>query len=125
MISKFNVNILFLLNAGIVGFLSIGAIYFTLLPMILWELTPERVISATTQNVPMIGLWLIYFVNIIFLPITRKKRERKWQISYIVFLIGFVIFVLFIIGALDCGQAIISKSFGMEYNERIGCVNEN
>lgn len=123
--TKYKVNILFLLNAGIVGFLSIGAIYFTLLPLVMWGLNPERVVSAATQNISMIGLWLIYFTNIIFLPITRKKRERKWQIAYVVFLIGFVIFILFIIGAFDCGQAMISKSFGLEYNERIRCVNEN
>ncbi len=123
--TSYNINILFLINIVIVGFLSIGAVYFTILPMIMWQTSLERTISAATQNIAMIGMWLFYFMNIVFLPITHKKRERKWKIVYAIFLIGFVIFVLFIIGMLDCWQATISKFFGMEYNERIRCLNEN
>ncbi len=95
--TRYNVNILFLLNAGIVGFLSVGAIYFTLIPMIMWGTSLERTISIVTQNQAMIGLWLIYFINIIFLPMTLKKRERKWQIPFIVFVISIGIFVIIIL----------------------------
>ena len=123
--TRCDVNILFLINAILVGILSLGAAFFTLVPLIMGFTEPQRILSIVTQNHAMIELWLIYFVNIIFLPITRKKRERKWQIAYVAFLIGFIIFILFIIGALDCGQAMISKSLGMQNNERIGCVNGN
>ena len=95
--TRYKVNILFVLNAGIVAFLSIGAIYFTIIPMIMWETSLERIISGVTQNHAMIGLWLIYFTNIIFLPITLKKRDKKWKIGYVIFLIGIVIFITFIL----------------------------
>ncbi|QLH10859.1 hypothetical protein DSQ20_04760 [Nitrosarchaeum sp. AC2] len=75
--AKMNPNILFVLNAGIVGFLSIGAVYFTIIPMIMWGTSLERIISSVTQNYAMIGLWLIYFISIIFLPITMTKKIRK------------------------------------------------
>ncbi len=123
--TRYNINPFFALNAGIVAFLSIGAIYFTIIPMIMWGTSLERIISGVTQNYSMIGLWLIYFVNIIFLPITLKKQDRKWKIAYGIFVIGIVVFVIFITGVFSCWEAILSRFFGMEYNDRIRCLNEN
>jgi hypothetical protein len=73
----------------------------------------------------MIGLWIIYFTSIIFLPITLKKRDRKWKIVFGVFVIGIVIFILFIMGIFSCWEATLLKFFGLDYNHRIRCVNEN
>ncbi len=106
--TRYNVNILFVLNVGIVGFFSIGAIYFTIIPMIIWGTSMERIISGVTQNYAMIGLWIIYFINIIFLPTTLKKRDRKWKIAYGVFVIGIVIFVTFMMGWLTLPRISIS-----------------
>lgn len=95
--TRYKVNILFVLNAGIVAFLSIGAAYFTLGPLIMFERDFFTVVNMATQNYAMIGLWLIYFINIIFLPITLKKRDKKWKIGYVIFLICIVTFITFIL----------------------------
>ena len=114
-------NTLFKINLGIVIFLSIGAAYFTLGPLIMFERDFFTVVSIVTQNYAMIGLWLIYFTNIIFLPITLKKKGRKWKIAYGVFVIGIVIFVIFITGIFSCWESALSRFFGMDYNDRLRC----
>ncbi|MCE2506424.1 MAG: hypothetical protein J4F36_08160 [Nitrosopumilaceae archaeon] len=81
----------------------------------------HRIPSIVTQNYAMIGLWIIYFVNIAFLPITFKKKDKKWKIGYIIFLIGFVIFVIHITGILSCWEAMLSRFFGLDYNSRLRC----
>ena len=91
------INILFIVNSVLVGFLSIGAAYFTLIPVIMFGVDIERVGSAATQNYPMIGLWVIYFISIVFLPITLKKKVRKWQVSFIAFVTGIGIFTIVIL----------------------------
>ena len=48
-------NLLFAINVGIVIFCSLGAAYFTIVPMIMWGSSVEKVVSASTQNYPMIG----------------------------------------------------------------------
>jgi len=94
---RYKINPFFGLNIGIVVFLSMGAAYFAILPMILWNLSFDRVVSGVTQNYPMIGLWMIYFANIGFLPITRKKTGKTWRIVYVIFLISVVVFIIFIL----------------------------
>lgn len=101
--TRYKINPFFGLNVGIVTFLSLGAAYFTILPMIMWGVSFDRVISGATQNHAMIGLWLIYFANIIFLPITLKKTDRTWKTIYVIFLIGVVVFVIFILNPLPNG----------------------
>lgn len=64
-------NTLFKINLGIVIFFSIGAGYFTIVPMIMWERDLFHVFSMVTQNATMIGLWMLYFASIVFLPLTR------------------------------------------------------
>ncbi len=123
--TRYNVNILFVLNAVIVGILSLGAAFFTLVPLIMGFTEPQRILSVVTQNYAMIGLWIIYFINIVFLPITFKKKDKKVKIAYIVFVIGIVIFVMFIMGIFQCWEAMISRFLGMDYNDRIRCLNEN
>ena len=122
---RYKINVLFLINAIIVGVLSLGAGFFTLVPLLMGFTEPQRILSVVTQNYAMIGLWIIYFANVIFLPITLKKQDKKWKIIYIVFLIGVVIFVIYITGLLQCWEAILSKFFGMDYNDRIRCLREN
>lgn len=90
-------NFFFLLNLGLTLFLSIGAAYFTIVPMILWNASVDRVVSASTQNYPMIGLWLIYFANIVLLPFTFKLQTRKFKIGYVIFLAGIAVFVAIIL----------------------------
>lgn len=119
--SRYKVHILFVLNAGIVAFLSIGAIYFTVIPMIMWGTSLERIFSMVTQNYTMIGLWIIYFINIVFLPITFKNKDKKWKITYGVFVIGIVIFVIFVTGVFSCWESALSRFFGMDYNDRLRC----
>ena len=94
---SYKVNILFLINATVVGILSLGAAFFTLVPLIMGFTESQRILSAVTQNYAMIGLWLIYFASIGFLPITRKKKDRSWKIGYAVFLIGIIIFIIIIL----------------------------
>lgn len=100
---RYKINPLFGLNIGIVAFLSLGAAYFTILPMIMWNVSFDRMVSGATQNYAMIGLWLIYFTNIAFLPITMKKTDRTWRATYVVFLIGVAVFILFILNPLHHG----------------------
>jgi hypothetical protein len=64
-------NTLFKINLGIVIFLSIGASYFTIIPMILWNLDLFHVIRMATQNGAMIGLWIVYFASIVFLYFSK------------------------------------------------------
>ncbi|MCV0431849.1 hypothetical protein [Nitrosopumilus sp.] len=90
-------NILFLINLGLVIFLSLGAAYFTIIPMIMWGSSIDRVVSASTQNYPMIGLWLIYFANLVFLLLNLKRQTKKLKIGYVAFLAGVVIFVAIIL----------------------------
>ena len=54
--TKYKTNPFFILNVGIVGFFSLGASYFTIIPMLLWEISFERIILGATQNHAMIGL---------------------------------------------------------------------
>jgi hypothetical protein len=98
--TRYKINPFFGLNVGIVVFLSLGAAYFTIMPMIMWNVSFDRMVSGATQNHPMIGLWLIYFANIAFLPITMKKTDRMWRTTYVVFLIGVVTFIIFILNPL-------------------------
>ncbi|AJM93055.1 hypothetical protein [Nitrosopumilus piranensis] len=91
------INVLFLINLGLVVFFSIGAAYFTLLPMVMLDASPDRVVSAATQNFPMIGLWLIYFANIVFLPLNLKRQTKKLKIVYVAFLLGITVFVVIIL----------------------------
>lgn len=119
--TRYNLNILFLINAIIVGILSLGAVFFTLVPLIMGFTEPERILSGVTQNYAMIGLWIIYFTSIVFLPITLKKKDKKWMILFGVFVMGIVIFVLFIVGILSCWEASILKFFGMDFNDRLRC----
>jgi hypothetical protein len=95
--TNYKINPFFGLNIGIVAFLSLGAAYFTIMPMIMWNVSFDRMVSGATQNYAMIGLWLIYFTNIAFLPITMKKIDRTWRATYVVFLIGVVVFIIFIL----------------------------
>ena len=88
---------LFAINVGIVAFFSLGAAYFTIIPMIMWGSTIDRVVSASTQNYPMIGLWLIYFANIAFLPLNLKRQTRKFRIAYVAFLAGTAVFIAVIL----------------------------
>ena len=94
---KMKTNVFFLINLTIVLFFSFGAAYFTIIPMILWDTSLDRVVSASTQNYPMIGLWLVYFANIVFLPFTFKRQTMKLKIGYAIFLAGIVIFVVIIL----------------------------
>ena len=119
--SKYKVNILFLINAIIVGILSLGAAFFTLVPLLMGFTEPSRILSVVTQNYAMIGLWIIYFISIIFLPITLKKKDRKWTIAYGVFVIGIVIFVVFITGMFSCWESALYQFFEMDYNDRLRC----
>lgn len=123
--TRCNLNILFLFNAVIVTLLSIGAAYFMLIGMILFGMSIEDAISAGTQNYAMIGLWLIYFTSIVYVPILRTNRGKKIKITYVVGVISSIIFVLYIMGLLQCWEATILKNFGMDYNHRIRCLNEN
>lgn len=100
---KYRINPLFGLNVGIVAFLSLGAAYFAIMPMIMWNVSFDRMVSGVTQNYAMIGLWLIYFTNIAFLPITMKKIDRVWRTTYVVFLICIVVFIIFILNPLPNG----------------------
>ncbi|MCV0409639.1 hypothetical protein [Nitrosopumilus sp.] len=118
-------NILFILNAVLVGILSIGASYFTLVPLVMFDRNISDIVRMSTQNYAMIGLWIIYFANIICLPINLKKTHTNWKLGYILFLIGIMIFVIYITGVFDCWEAMVSKFFGMDYNDRIRCLNEN
>ena len=115
------VNILFLINAIIVGILSLGATFFTLGPLLMGFTEPYRIVSVVTQNYAMIGLWLIYFASIAFLPITFKKRDKKLTIAFGIFVAGIVIFVLFITGIFSCWESGMLKFFGLNYNERFRC----
>ena len=119
--SKYEVNILFLINAIIVGILSLGAGFFTLVPLLMGFTEPQRILSVVTQNYAMIGLWIIYFTNIVFLPITFKKKDKEWKIVYGIFVVSIVIFVLFITGIFSCWESEILRLFGMDYNERLRC----
>ena len=64
-------NTLFKINLGIVIFLSIGAGYFTLVLMIMWERDLFHIFRVVTQNGTMIGLWIVYFASIGFLPLSK------------------------------------------------------
>lgn len=64
-------NTLFKINLGVVIFLSIGASYFTIIPMIMWNLDLFHVIRMVTQNYAMIGMWIIYFTSIVFLYFSK------------------------------------------------------
>ena len=119
--TRSKVNILFLINAIIVGILSLGAAFFTLGPLLMGFTEPHRILSVVTQNYAMIGLWLIYFTSIAFLPVTLKKRNKKWAIIFGIFVAGIVIFVLFITGVLSCWESGMLKFLGMDYNERLRC----
>lgn len=70
-------NTLFKINLGIVIFLSIGAGYFTIVPMMLWEHNLFHVFSMVTQNAAMISLWILYFASIMVLPLTRIIGSRE------------------------------------------------
>lgn len=98
--TRYKINPFFGLNVGIVAFLSLGAAYFAILPMIMWNVSFDRMVSGVTQNYAMIGLWLIYFTNIAFLPITMKKTDKTWRAAYAVFLIGVVVFIILILNLL-------------------------
>ncbi len=98
--TRYKINPFFGLNVGIVVFLSLGVAYFTIMPMIMWNVSFDRMVSGATQNYAMIGLWLIYFTNIAFLPITMKKIDRMWRTTYVVFLICVVVFIIFILNPL-------------------------
>lgn len=119
--SRYKINILFLINAILVGILSLGAVFFTLIPLIMGFTELSRILSVVTQNYAMIGLWIIYFTSIIFLPITLKKNDRKWKIVFGIFVIGIVIFVIFITGVFACWESTLSQFFGMDYNDRLRC----
>ncbi len=119
--TKYKVNVLFLINAIIVGILSLGAAFFTLVPLLMGFTEPQRILSVVTQNYAMIGLWIIYFINIIFLPITFKKEDKKWKIAYGIFVVGIVIFVIFITEIFACWESALSRFFGMDYNDRLRC----
>jgi len=119
--TRYKVNVLFLINAIIVGILSLGAGFFTLVPLLMGFTEPQRILSVVTQNYAMIGLWLIYFANIAFLPITFKKKDKEWKIVYGIFVFSIVIFVLFITGVFFCWESEILRLFGMDYNERLRC----
>ena len=118
---RYKANILFLINAIMVGILSLGAAFFTLVPLLMGFIEPHRIVSVVTQNYAMIGLWLIYFTSITFLPITFKKRDRKLTIAFGIFVVGIVIFVLFITGIFSCWESGILKFFGLDYNARLRC----
>lgn len=64
-------NTLFKINIGIVIFLSIGAGYFTLIPLVMFERDFFTVVGIVTQNATMIGLWIVYLTAIAFLPLSR------------------------------------------------------
>lgn len=64
-------NTLFKINLGVVIFLSIGASYFTIIPMIMWDLDFFHVIRMATQNGAMIVLWIIYLASIVFLYFSK------------------------------------------------------
>lgn len=64
-------NTLFKINLGVVIFLSIGANYFTIIPMMMWNLDLFHVIRMVTQNYAMIGMWIIYFTSIVFLYFSK------------------------------------------------------
>lgn len=117
----YKVNVLFLINATIVGILSLGAAFFTFVPLLMGFTEPQRILSVVTQNYAMIGLWLIYFANIAFLPITFKKKDKEWKMAYGIFVFSIVIFVLFITGIFSCWESEILRLFGMDYNERLRC----
>ena len=119
--SRYKVNILFLINAVMVGILSLGVAFFTLVPLIMGFIEPQRILSAATQNYAMIGLWMIYFTSIIFLPITLNKTSRRWKIAFGIFVIGIVIFILFITGIFSCWEFGLYKFLGMDYNDRLRC----
>ncbi|MGY5149685.1 MAG: hypothetical protein ACW9W3_06450 [Candidatus Nitrosopumilus sp. bin_68KS] len=119
-IPSYKTNILFVLNAVIVGILSIGVSYFTLIPLVMFDRNISDIVRMSTQNYAMIGLWIIYFANIICLPINLKKTHTNWKLGYIIFLIGIVIFVIYITGVFDCWEAMLAKFFGMDYNDRLG-----
>ena len=119
--TRYKVNILFLTNAIIVGILSLGVAFFTLVPLLMGFTEPQRILSVVTQNYAMIGLWLIYFVSIAFLPITFKKKDKKWKITYCIFVVSIIIFVLFITGIFFCWESEILRFFGMDYNDRLRC----
>lgn len=101
--ARHKINPFFGINVGIVAFLSLGATYFAILPMIMWNVSFDRMVSGVTQNYAMIGLWLIYFTNIAFLPITMKKIDRMWRTTYVVFLIGVIVFIIFILNPFPHG----------------------
>lgn len=124
-IPSYKTNILFMLNAVIVGILSVGASYFTLVPLIMFDRNASDIVRMATQNYAMVGLWIIYFANIICLPINLKRTHTNWKLGYIIFLIGIVIFVIYITGIFDCWEAVVYRFFGMDYNDRIRCLNEN
>ena len=119
--SRYKVNISFLINAVIVGILSLGATFFTLVPLIMGFTEPQRILSAVTQNYAMIGLWIIYFSSITFLPITLNKTSKKWKIVFGIFVIGIIIFILFITGIFSCWESALYKVLGMDYNDRLRC----
>jgi len=119
--TRYKMNILFLINAIIVGILSLGAAFFTLVPLLMGFTEPHRILSVVTQNYTMIGLWLIYFSSIVFLPVTLKKRDKKWTIVFSIFVAGIGIFVLFITGIFSCWESEMLKFLGIDYNERLRC----
>lgn len=119
--TRYKINPLFTLNLGIVVFFSIGAAYFTIIPMIMWEISFDRIISGVTQNYAMIGLWLFYFASIAFLPISFKKNRKTWKIAFGIFVSGIIVFALFITGIFSCWESEILKFFGTDYNARLRC----
>ena len=118
---RFKVNVLFLINIVVVGIFSLGAAFFTLVPLMMGFTGLENILSVVTQNYAMVGLWMIYFTSIVFLPITLNRNDKKLKIMFSVFVIGIVIFLVFITGMFSCWESAFYEFFGMDYNDRLRC----
>jgi len=106
--------IAFGINLLLVGILSSGAAFFTLVPFVMGFTEPHRIISMVTQNMAMKGLWIFYFINIVFLVLNWKYVNKILNITYLAIFGSFVLFVVFITGVLpDCLSMDISILFGI------------